>query len=73
MQTEEEISKVEREILSINQRLEVNMARKDAGGVKHLTEKLNKAQAYLQTLRRSHKEISRHKGQREGRKKLAVF
>lgn len=73
MKTDEEISKVESEILSIKRRIEVNASRKDTGGVSHLTSKLNKAEKYLETLRRSHRELTRHQGQREGRKKLSIF
>jgi len=73
MKTEEELSRVEKEIISIKQRLEINVSRRDAGGVKHLTEKLTKAEKYLETLTKSHRELHRHKGQREGRKKLSIF
>ncbi|XP_067948766.1 zinc finger CCCH-type with G patch domain-containing protein-like isoform X2 [Watersipora subatra] len=73
MKTEEEVGKVEREILSIKQRLEANLTRRDAGGIKHLKEKLNRAELYLETLRHSHKELHRHQGKRENKKKLMVF
>lgn len=73
IQTEEELAKVEQEILSMKQRLEVNVSRRDAGGIKHLKEKLAQAHKYREALTRSHRELSRHKGQREGRKKLMVF
>ncbi|KAF6028292.1 ZGPAT [Bugula neritina] len=73
MKTEEELSRVEKEIISIKQRLEINVSRRDAGGVKHLTEKLTKAERYLETLTKSYRELHRHKGQREGRKKLSIF
>ena len=73
IKTEEELARVEKEILSIKQRLEANQSRRDTGGVRHLTDKLHKAEKYRDTLMRSHKELSRHKGQREGRKKLMIF
>ena len=73
IKTEEELAKVEKEIISIKQRLEVNISRRDTGGVAHLKEKLAKAEVYLQTLTRSHHELSRHRGQREDRKKLMIF
>lgn len=73
MKTEEEISRVQAEILSIKRRLEVNVTRRDTGGVNHLTSKLTKAEQYLKTLRRSAAELNRHRGQRDSKKKLMVF
>lgn len=73
MKTEEEITRVQGEIISIKQRLEVNVSRRDTGGVNHLTDKLHKAEQYLRTLRQSAAELNRHKGQRDSKKKLMVF
>lgn len=73
MKTDEEISRVETEILSIERRLEANVSRKDAGGINHLRDKLSKAKHYLETLKHSRGELTRHQNQRDGRKKLAVF
>ena len=73
MKTEEEITRVQGEIISIKQRLEVNVSRRDTGGVNHLTVKLHKAEQYLRTLRQSAAELNRHKGQRDSKKKLMVF
>ena len=73
MKTDEEVSRVEAEILSIRRRLEANVSRKDAGGISHLRDKLAKAERYLGTLQRSKGELARHQGQRESRKKLTIF
>ena len=73
MKTEEEITRVQGEIISIKQRLEVNVSRRDTGCVNHLTVKLHIAEQYLRTLRQSAAELNRHKGQRDSKKKLMVF